>query len=131
MNWNKIGVFYVEDTYGSFFNLEITKLSKGLGIEVKAVGYSQSSNANDTQQTLQKAVKRLKTAKVFITVLIVHSTGIFSFCFLFLANSKKSTHIQLDIDVMIDELDKAGLLGFPYYYMGKPPLFLEPPSPAL
>ncbi len=74
MNFTRIGIIYVQDTYGSYFNLEILRLSTKFGIEAKSIGYSQQS-PEGTPQAIQSAVEQLKGLEVFITVLIVHSGG--------------------------------------------------------
>ena len=88
--WSKIAVVYVNDAYGLYLALGIQDLAKELDIEVTSIAVTYADD-----NTYTYAADQIKAIGAYIIILIIHSTA-----------------------TPFVEFEKAGILGYPYYYLG-------------
>ena len=89
-NWNSIAVVYVNDPYGLFLSLGIQDLAKQHDISVTSIAISYE---NDVTYTY--AANQIKELGIYIIILILHSSA-----------------------TPFIEFEEAGILGYPYFYLG-------------
>ena len=89
-NWKSIAIVYINDAYGVYLSLGIQELVIEYGITAASMPITYEDDNSYTY-----AAEQIKELGIYIIVLVIHST----------------------VTPFI-EFEEAGILGYPYFYLG-------------